>query len=482
MYTVPDQSITDIISTYYADDFSGVHPAANIFPMPSPDEFNDLCASIKTHGLEDCIIRHKSSGKLLDGRSRFLACFTVNQELRIVDVDTNDPINYSMVKNQIRRQLSFDQKAIAAGKAKQAYADEAKERQRLSEGRGKKGVAPVPPREKGKARDKAGQAFGVGGKSVDKAADIVAYAPEVAEKVAAGETTLAAAAREAAPAVKKGKAEKKAAKQNSKPQPKPAEMINIVSVDGELFPVKKQDRPTFNKTNANVDWAGYTWNPVTGCNHGCEFCYAREIANDLYRRQNQGGYVFNFKPAFHPGRLDAPCNTKPGEGNNGRVFVCSMADLFGKWVPDEWITAVFNACMKAPDWEYMFLTKWPKRYAMLKDLPKAYFGASIIKQVDVARVERDMMSFTTNGLKWISLEPMLEPITFSDLSWCDMVVIGAQTKTIQPSGVVPEFAPDMDWIVDVIVQCREFGVPYYLKPNLESGPGINMPRPPMSLC
>jgi protein gp37 len=39
-----------------------------------------------------------------------------------------------------------------------------------------------------------------------------------------------------------------------------------------------------------------------------------------------------------------------------------MADLFGEWVPDEWIEEVFKACAAAPRHRYMFLTKNPKRY------------------------------------------------------------------------------------------------------------------------
>lgn len=27
-----------------------------------------------------------------------------------------------------------------------------------------------------------------------------------------------------------------------------------------------------------IEWATMTWNPVTGCKHGCEYCYARRIA------------------------------------------------------------------------------------------------------------------------------------------------------------------------------------------------------------
>ena len=35
---------------------------------------------------------------------------------------------------------------------------------------------------------------------------------------------------------------------------------------------------TFNLTNEHTSWAAWSWNPITGCLHGCEFCYAREIA------------------------------------------------------------------------------------------------------------------------------------------------------------------------------------------------------------
>ena len=113
---------------------------------------------------------------------------------------------------------------------------------------------------------------------------------------------------------------------------------------------------------------------------------------------------------------------------------------------------------------------------MLESLPKAWFGASVIQQSDVARVEKEMKSFDTTGVKWISLEPMLEPIKFNDLSWCNLVVIGAQTATQQPEGYVPEKPVNFEWVWDVIRQCKDAGVPYYLKPNLLQSPGMILPK------
>ena len=30
---------------------------------------------------------------------------------------------------------------------------------------------------------------------------------------------------------------------------------------------------------SKIDWCDDTWNPVTGCRHGCPYCYARAMTN-----------------------------------------------------------------------------------------------------------------------------------------------------------------------------------------------------------
>lgn len=61
----------------------------------------------------------------------------------------------------------------------------------------------------------------------------------------------------------------------------------------------------FYRTNDAVDWARWTWNPVTGCLHGCAYCYARELA---YRDSYASAYPTKFAPLFHPERLEDPVN------------------------------------------------------------------------------------------------------------------------------------------------------------------------------
>lgn len=459
-------SLKAIVKHY--PEITGVHPACIAVPNISEKEFDALCIDVKQNGLRHEIILTKK-GELIDGRNRLRACYAGQVEPRFKQVAT-DPWEVAYSENISRRHLTTGQLAIFAARRKSHEVIAAKERQ----GTRTDIQVTLPECSTGQSRDKAGEQLGVSGSSVDKAAKIIELCPDVAEKVSSCELTLEAGYKLA----RKHEADLKALTAENPKAPVDKATTDIMTADGVVSQISLPKKVVFNRTTDAVDWAAWTWNPVTGCEHGCGFCYAREIANS----QRMSAYYPNkFEPTFHAYRLDAPKNTaKPDseDERDGRVFVCSMADLFGKWVPDNWIKAVFQACIDNSDWEYLFLTKWPARYAKMPLIPRAWYGASVIQQSDVKRVESAMQQFSDSDVvRWISLEPMLEPIKFTDLSWCNLVVIGSQTSTNQPGGPVPAFAPEFDWIVDVVNQCRDAGVPYYLKANLGMvSPGMNLPK------
>jgi protein gp37 len=66
-------------------------------------------------------------------------------------------------------------------------------------------------------------------------------------------------------------------------------------------------------------------------------------------------------------------------------------------------------------------------------------------------------------VKWLSVEPMQEPIEFNDLRMFDWVVIGGQSK----SSRAPEFFPDPDWVNDLVHAARQAGCAVYCKPNTD---------------
>jgi protein gp37 len=215
---------------------------------------------------------------------------------------------------------------------------------------------------------------------------------------------------------------------------------------------------TFNAVNENIGWARWSWNPVTGCLHNCDYCYARDIAERFYPQK--------FEPTFFPERLEAPANTRlPAKADDDpawrRVFTCSMADLFGKWVPQKWIKAVFERIQEHQEWEFLCLTKFPQRLAELEWPPNVWAGTTVDRQHRVETAERSFRNVKA-GVKWLSCEPLLEPLKFTSLSMFDWVVIGASTG----STLVAPFAPNFEWIADLYNQARAAGCRVYLKHNL----------------
>jgi protein gp37 len=240
------------------------------------------------------------------------------------------------------------------------------------------------------------------------------------------------------------------------------QMLSVEEKAGVVEFAPLAGRSTFNQVNENIDWAKWSWNPVTGCLHNCDYCYARDIAERFY---TQG-----FVPTFMPSRLHAPRHTKvPASADEQigwrNVFVCSMADLFGKWVPQEWIDAVFAQVRENPQWNFLCLTKFPQRLAELEWPENAWCGTSVDRQYRVEIAERSFRDVKA-GVKWLSCEPLMERLTFTSLEMFDWVVIGAASKSTQ----TPEFQPPWEWVEHLIRQARAAGCRVYIKPNLKSRP------------
>jgi len=205
-----------------------------------------------------------------------------------------------------------------------------------------------------------------------------------------------------------------------------------------------------NKTK--IEWCDMTWNPVTGCLRDCEYCYARKITKRfpvLYPR--------GFGPTIHWSRLEEPEKIKKPKN----IFVCSMADLFGEWVPlAAWIEEVFDVCKCAYWHRYLFLTKNPKRYVTLakKDvLPRTgnfWYGASITGDTTVFPSSKTYNFF-------LSIEPLLNPIKLLDLENIKWVIIGAETGN-RKGKVIPK----REWIAAILENCRENDVPVFMKNSL----------------
>ena len=245
-----------------------------------------------------------------------------------------------------------------------------------------------------------------------------------------------------------------------------------------------------NKTS--IEWVknpdgtqGYTWNPITGCLNGCEYCYARKLANTRLRER----YLANdniadpfatgtrdeieeeameklsdpFYPRFWNERLwDLPIEeyAKPRG-----IFVCDMSDLFGKGIPEEWTKKVFARMWWGKQHRYYLLTKQPQNLIKWSPFPENCWVGVSVTEDDDAEFPQALACLLkiTATVKFISFEPLLGEIRwdmpalakYSGLSW---VIIGAQTS--------PKKMPEWAWVKEIIDACDKAGVAIFLKNNL----------------
>jgi protein gp37 len=181
--------------------------------------------------------------------------------------------------------------------------------------------------------------------------------------------------------------------------------------EGELqFTVnKKIEESRVNKTNRMFDVITANWSPVKGCLHNCTYCWAKRYADRL-KQAGSPKYADGFGPKLCEEELSKRFHKQ-------FVFVTDMGDLFGKWVPSEWILKVIEAIKQSPTSHFLFLTKNPIRYfEFYKLFPKnIVLGVTIETNRDYpgitkapSFVNRRMLNDVPWKHKLVSIEPIME--------------------------------------------------------------------------
>ena len=261
-----------------------------------------------------------------------------------------------------------------------------------------------------------------------------------------------------------------------------------------------------------IQWTDATWTPIrarhraTGkigwhCEHaseGCRFCYAETFNRDRL------GTGLAFKPGHLPDVeifLDEKMLLQPLRWKRPRmIFVCSMTDLFGAWVPDAMIDRVFAVMALCPQHVFQLLTKRSARmraylagenplerlspeaagdfegklaapfrpygniYSLYLDAPlplrNVWLGVSTEDQRAFDDRGADL-AITPAAKRFISYEPALGPLNLSFRTDriefpFDWVICGGESG--------PNARPmHPQWARDIRDQCAAAGVPFHFK-------------------
>lgn len=175
------------------------------------------------------------------------------------------------------------------------------------------------------------------------------------------------------------------------------------------------------------------WNPVVGCRHRCyrDGCWAARLAGG--RLRNNWRYRDGFD---RPKLVEGELGRRFGAGDT--VFVTSMGDLFGRWVPRGWILRVVEAMRGSPEATFFLETKNPMRYFdFMLELPDNVIFSTTIETnrehgLSRAPPPRDrylaMLGISDHFRKHVSIEPIMDFDHEEMAYW--MATIGPQVVSV----------------------------------------------------
>lgn len=227
---------------------------------------------------------------------------------------------------------------------------------------------------------------------------------------------------------------------------------------------------------------GYTANPVGGCFHRCTWtmpdgqvaeCYADTVAHVMTRAYPQGFEHHYWRPD-----MLREMTAKLKRHDPCTVFINSMSDLFGSWVPADQTQAVLDFSADLPHITFVSLTKNAPRLLKFKYPANWIVGASMPPDSFMGKPltpmqQRKMLEVSLKVLSQVQARTVM---SFEPLSWdvSDIVAdhsralnwafIGAASRGrtyYQPN-------PDHVWALELVLDAHK--TPVFYKGNLKRQP------------
>ena len=135
-----------------------------------------------------------------------------------------------------------------------------------------------------------------------------------------------------------------------------------------------------------------------------------------------------------------------------------MSDLFHEKIPDDFIARIFDIMNRAFWHRFQILTKRSDRLSRMSPaLPWAdniWMGVTVEDRKCAFRIEH--LRGTPATIKFISMEPLLEPLKELDLDGINWVIVGGESG--------PGARPlDEEWVMDIKEDCQKANIPFFFK-------------------
>ena len=207
-----------------------------------------------------------------------------------------------------------------------------------------------------------------------------------------------------------------------------------------------------------IGWTDDTQNFWIGCfrvSCGCSKCY-------MYRIETRWGRDGSVVRRTNKATFEAPLRkAKPS-----RIFTCSMSDFFIEQA-DDWRDDAWSVIRRTPQHLYQILTKRPENIAerLPYDWQAGYdnvmLGVSVENNNPRVLARMDILRAIPAKYRFLSIEPLLERLEPLNLTGIDWVIIGGESGN--ENGKFGYRPCELEWISAIIQQCREQGVPVFVK-------------------
>lgn len=199
-------------------------------------------------------------------------------------------------------------------------------------------------------------------------------------------------------------------------------------------------------------------------------CYAEDVAGRVASSAYPNGFEHHY---WNPNILGKPKSAQ----DHAKIFVGSMADVFGHWVPEDQIQQVLDVMWETPQHAYQLLTKNPKRTLDFKMPSNAWVGASsppdFMWNKPLNQVQKERMLHTSLRslakvdvpIRWMSFEPLswdVTPIVAQYPGVLQWAVIGAASNGRK------KYPANVRHVRDLVQVLEDQGVPIFYKGNIKS--------------